>query len=106
LDEFRKSRLKDQPVDFEGYMQAREQDVALIKPAEDFREALHEEFHGEEARAGCILPWRKLDGLYRIRRGELTVWAGFNGHMKSMVTGFLLLDLITRARRGWLPPSR
>jgi len=100
LDEQRRTRLKGSPVDFEAYMQAREDDVALIKPAQDFADVLHEEFHGEEAQRGLYLPWRKLDSLYRIRPGELTVWAGFNGHMKSMVTGFVLLDLIRQGEKG------
>jgi hypothetical protein len=52
LDEFRKTRLKQTPVDFEAYMKARESEVALIKPAEDFRDALHEEFYGDTSGAG------------------------------------------------------
>lgn len=99
LDEYRKTRLKDQPVDFEAYMQAREADRALIKPAPDFRDELLEEFHGQEALKGRYTPWRKLDDLYRVRPGEITVWAGFNGHMKSMVTGFLLLDLMSQGEK-------
>jgi twinkle protein len=100
LDEFRKTRLKEKPVDFEAYMQARESDVALIKPAEDFREVLHDEFGGEETAKGLVLPWVKVRDLFRIRRGELTIWAGFNGHMKSMVSGFVLLDLLHQGERG------
>lgn len=100
LDEFRKTRLKSTPVDFDAYMQAREADVALVKPAEDFRDALHDEFLGDEATKGLFLPWFKVRDLFRIRRGELTVWAGFNGHMKSMVTGFVLLDLMHQGERG------
>lgn len=100
LDEFRKTRLKESTVDFEGYMEARDKDVALIKPAEDFRDALHDEFHGQEASKGLYLPWNGLDRHYRIRRGELTIWSGFNGHMKSMVTGFVLLDLIRQGEKG------
>jgi twinkle protein len=100
LDEFRKTRLKDRPVDFDAYMAAREQDVALVKPAEDFHDALIEEFHGEEKARGLYLPWRKLDNLFRIRRGELTDWAGFNGHMKSTVVGYVLLELMRQGEKG------
>lgn len=100
LDEFRKTRLKEKPVDFDAYMAARESDVALIKPAEDFREALHSEFHGAEADQGLRLPWAKVHNLFLIRRGELTLWTGINGHRKSMVTGFVLLDLIHQGEKG------
>jgi twinkle protein len=100
LDEFRKTRLKEKPVDFDAYMKAREQDVALIKPAEDFREALLEEFHGPEEAKGLYLPWTKVQDKFRIRRGELTMWTGMNGHRKSMVTGFILIDLMRQGEKG------
>jgi twinkle protein len=100
LDEYRRTRVKETPIDFDAYMKAREEDVALIKPAEDFREMLHDEFHGEEELKGRRLPWFKVQDLFRIRRGELTVWAGFNGHMKSMVTGFVLLDLLEQGEKA------
>lgn len=100
LDEFRKTRLKDKPIDFDGYMQARDSDVALIKPAEDFRDGLHEEFHGEESAQGMYLPWLKVQDKWRVRNGELTVWSGFNGHRKSMLTGFVLLELMKQGQKG------
>lgn len=100
LDEHRKTRLKSTPVDFEAYMQARDADTALIKPAEDFRDALHDEFNGEAAMAGASLPWHKVADKWRIRRGELTMWTGFNGAMKSMVTGYVLLNLLHEGEKG------
>lgn len=100
LDEFRRTRLKESTVDFEAYMQSREADAALIKPAEDFRDALHEEFYGEASQQGLYLPWVKVQDKWRIRAGELTVWSGFNGHRKSMVTGYVLLDLMRQGAKG------
>ena len=100
LDEFRQTRLKDQRVDFEAYMASRDADLALIKPAEDFRDALQHEFHGDEATKGLYLPWSKVADKFRIRRGELTVWSGFSGHRKSMVTGYILLDLLRQGEKG------
>lgn len=101
LDEARRrSRLTSQPVNFEAYMKAREEDVALVKPAEDFRDGLHEEFYGDEKAKGLYLPWNKLADLFRVRRGELTDWAGFNGHMKSTVVGYVLLDLMRQGEKA------
>jgi twinkle protein len=100
LDEFRKTRVKETPVDFEAYMKAREEDQALVKPAEDFRDGLHEEFYGDEKMLGLHLPWNKVDDKFRIRSGELTDWAGFNGHMKSIVTGYVLLNLLHQGEKG------
>jgi twinkle protein len=99
LDEFRKTRLKETPVDFEAYMQSRDADTALVKPAEDFRDLLASEFSGEATLAGLGLPWVKLSDKFRIRRGELTLWTGFNGHMKSMVTGYVMLELMRQAEK-------
>ena len=100
LDEHRKTRIKSNPVDFEAYMEAREADTALIKPAQDFRADLMEEFYGESAMAGLSLPWDKVSDKFRIRRGELTIWTGFNGHMKSMVTGYVMLDLMRQGEKA------
>jgi twinkle protein len=100
LDEFRKTRLKEAPVDFDAYMKSREEDNALVKPAEDFRDALHEEFYGADDTKGLLLPWHKLWDKWRIRHGELTVWSGFNGHMKSILTGYVLLDLMRQGEKA------
>jgi twinkle protein len=102
LDEFRKTRLGKAASDddIDRYMKAREQDAALVKPAEDFRDLLAAEFTDEVTLAGCSLPWNKVADKFRIRRGELTLWTGFNGHMKSMVTGYVLLDLLHQGEKG------
>jgi twinkle protein len=100
LDEYRKTRLKGQEVDFEAYMATREKDLALIKPAEDFRERLHAEFEETDEARGLFLPWPKVQDKWRIRHGELTLWSGYNGHRKSMVTGYVLLHLMTQGEKG------
>jgi len=99
LDEFRKTRVKEQSVDFEGYMQAREEDLGLIKGPTDFRDELHNEFHGDADMEGCALPWPRTEEKFRLRRGEVTIWAGFNGHMKSMVTGYCALALMDQGEK-------
>jgi len=100
LDEHRRTRLKSTPVDFEAYMQARDADKALVQDAGDFRDALIDEFYGDKALAGGELPWDKAADLWRIRRGELTIWTGFNGHMKSMVTGYVILHLMKQGEKA------
>lgn len=100
LDEQRKTRLKGSPVDFEAYMASRDGDLALVKPAEDFRDLLHAEFDGASEAKGLRLPWGKVSDKWRIRPGELTIWSGYNGHRKSMVTGFVLLHLLSQGQKG------
>ena len=41
----------------------------------------------------------KLRGMVEFRPGEVTCWAGYNGHRKSMFTGQVALDLIVQKQR-------
>lgn len=41
----------------------------------------------------------KLRGLLNFRPGEVTAWAGYNGHRKSMFAGQVALDLIASGER-------
>lgn len=47
---------------------------------------------------GDRLPWSKTHGVFRMRPGEITLWAGINGHKKSMMLGQVMLWL-SRHRR-------
>lgn len=100
--ELRKSRARQEATGdrIDAYMAARDADMARIKPAEDFREQLHDEFHGSDEDRGLLLPWRAVADKWRIRSGELTIWSGFNGHRKSMLTGFVLLDLMRQGEKA------
>lgn len=100
LDERRQSRLRDTSVDFEAYMKARDEDIGKVKDAKSFREDLHEEFFGEEEMRGLHLPWREAGHDFRIRPGEVTLWAGYNGHMKSMVTGYVMMHLLHQGQKA------
>jgi len=99
LDEYRRSRVKEQAVDFDSYMKARDEDVGRIKGPTDFRDDLINEFHGDAELEGCVFPWPKTEDKFRLRRGEVTIWAGFNGHMKSMVSGYVSLALMAQGEK-------
>ena len=49
---------------------------------------------------GDKLPWEKTHNLIRLKSGEVTVWAGMNGHMKSFVTGFIMQWLAQTTKVG------
>ena len=100
LDEARSTRLREQTIDFEQYMKAREEDVGKIKTAPTFREDLHSEFWGSEEAKGLSLPWQNAGSEFRVRPGEVTLWAGYNGHMKSMVTGYVLYHLMLQGEKA------
>lgn len=99
LDEARKSRLKETPVDFDAYLAAREEDIGRIKSTEQFRQEVIDEIFGEGSATGLTLPWPKTHDHFRVRHGEVTVWAGFNGHGKSMVTGLVALGLMHQGEK-------
>lgn len=40
---------------------------------------------------GDRLPWKKTHELVRLRPGEVSLWAGINGHGKSLVLGQVIL---------------
>lgn len=100
LDNARATRLKTETVDFDNYLRAREEDIGNIKAPNDFREDLIDEFFGDPRQYGLELPWLKTRDKFLVRPGEVTIWTGFNGHMKSMCTGFVLLHLLSQGEKA------
>jgi len=47
---------------------------------------------------GERLPWDKTQKQFRLRRGELTIWGGGNGHRKSMLLGQIMAWLSQKSR--------
>ena len=48
---------------------------------------------GGPTQFGDVLPWQWTHDHFRLRPGELTIWAGRNGHGKSQILGMVI---------GWL----
>jgi twinkle protein len=84
------------PTDFDAYMAQRDHDISRIREAREYGTALQDEFYGTTESKGLALPWPKLVDKWRIRHGELTIWSGYNGHRKSMLTGLVLLHLMSQ----------
>jgi twinkle protein len=61
------------------------QESQFITSAADFRDITKASFDEEDENAGLKLPWPGLSDKFAMRGGELTVWAGINGHGKSQV---------------------
>jgi twinkle protein len=47
---------------------------------------------------GDVLPWKKTQGDFKLRPGEVTLWHGINGHGKSAVTSQVALWLALRGK--------
>lgn len=64
---------------------ASQQESQFITSAVDFRDEAKASFEEVDENYGLRLPWPGLDDKFAIRGGEVTVWAGINGHGKSQV---------------------
>jgi twinkle protein len=85
-------------IPFEAYMQDTEQHRVL--PASSFTKEVIELFYPTAATPKMPAPlWEKMRTRLQFRPGELTLWAGVNGHGKSMFTSQVALDLCYQAER-------
>ena len=79
-------------VDFDKYaVEAEGQHfIRMSEISEDISERFEQgvECFGDE------MPWHKTHDKFRFRMGEITVWAGINGHGKSIVTSHICLHLM------------
>ena len=55
---------------------------------------------GADGISGAKLPWAKTFNDFRLRPNEVTIWAGYRGHMKSFVTGMVGAWLARDVRIG------
>jgi twinkle protein len=93
------AQLIPDTLDFGAYM--RQTDAgAKVRPAAAFADSLSERMRPVEPgkrQAGMFST--KLRDRIEFRRGEVTAWAGYNGHRKSMFTGQVALDLCVQRER-------
>lgn len=89
--------IKDK-IDFSAYMQ--EPEHHNVRPASDWLHDTINAFHApaDGHRAPTML-WQKAKEKIHFRPGEVTVWAGVNGHGKSMFLSQVILDLCYQAER-------
>ena len=85
-------------IDFAAYMRDTECS-AKVRKASDFADDLAAEFAPRRGDAEPEMFSTKLRGLLGFRPGEVTAWAGYNGHRKSMFTGQVALDLCVQRQR-------
>jgi len=75
-------------LDFVG-----KQESQFIVPFKEFGDDIHERFENGVALFGDDLPWIKTHDKFRLRPGEVSIWAGVNGHGKSIVTSHVAAHL-------------
>jgi len=72
---------------------------AKVRPAADFAEPLCAELEPAERDNAPTVFSFKLGRVLRFRSGEVTAWAGYSGHRKSMVTGQVAVELAHQRQR-------
>lgn len=92
------ARLIPDALDFATYMHATEP-AAKVRRAQDFSGELEAEFADRHRAKKSVMFSTKLRDVIEFRPGEITTWAGFNGHRKSMFTGQVALDLCVQRER-------
>ena len=90
--------FQEDDVDFEKYAEENEASSNVL-PATAFRDAVKQSFRARRDGERVYLPWEKTRDMFEFRRGETTVWAGYNGHGKSQTTDQVKLSLITQNQK-------
>ncbi|MDR5743279.1 AAA family ATPase [Caballeronia sp. LZ029] len=81
-------------IDFEQYLRDDEDGRAKVRPASEFVDEVVQLIHGEEDETGNSTPWPKVGNLLKFRPGEVSLWAGINGHGKSGALGMVALNFL------------
>jgi twinkle protein len=92
--------IEPDDIDFGAYERQTEA-AAKVRPASLYSEDLDAQF--APRLPGSRRPRMtstKLGGCLEFRPGEVTVWAGYNGHRKSMALGQAIIDLSTQGERS------
>lgn len=71
-----------------------------VKPAGAFANALKARFRPADGPRCPSMISTKMRGDLQFRPGEVTAWAGYSGHRKSMFVGQMVLDLCSQGHRS------
>lgn len=88
-------------LDFAQYMRSTDPAVK-VRRASAFLDDLIAEFRPSDGASKPHMFSTKLRDMIEFRPGEITCWAGYNGHRKSMFTGQVALDLCAQNERTLL----
>jgi twinkle protein len=92
------AKYLDDNMDFSSYL--RETDAsAKVKKAAMWVDELIHDLHNPDQTRKIYLPWTKTVDLFRLRDSEVTMWAGQNGHGKSMMTSQVVLSLMGQGEK-------
>lgn len=85
-------------IDFAAYLKETDP-KQKVRPAAAFIGEAKERLRSRAKAKRTYLPWEKCNPYFEFRRGEVTVWAGQNGHGKTDVTTQVALSLLGQDER-------
>ena len=89
--------IKDD-IDFNAYRE--EPETHKVRPASDFLAETIAAFYPPPGAPVAPRPlWEKTNGKIAFRPGEVSLWAGINGHGKSMFLSQVEIDLATQGEK-------
>jgi twinkle protein len=84
--------------EFAAYLEATEPQQRVV-PAAAYLADLKKRLFSKEERDDGLLPWGKTHSHFAFRPGEVTLWAGINGHGKSMMLSQAAISLMSQDHR-------
>lgn len=90
--------IKDE-VDYLAYI-AEPEAKTKVRNASSYKDELIQHLLSPEDHKGVFLPWTKTTDKLRLRRNELTLWPGFNGHGKSLVLNQIMLYAMAQGEKA------
>ena len=67
---------------------------------DDFADEFLDHLESDPRQTGVKLPWVEVSDLVRLRMGEISVWAGINGHLKSTALSQCLIFAAQEVKVG------
>lgn len=79
----------------DDYFREQQVDAAKIRPASEWADEVVDRFYGEGApKFWTPTGFNKTDGKFELRPGEVTLWAGVNGHGKTTFLSHTMLNVM------------
>lgn len=87
-------------IDFEAYFRDNTDEGAKVKPASSWADAVVDRFYGAGAESNWTpTGFSKTGGKFDLRPGEVTIWAGVNGHGKTTYLSHIMLNVMQAGQK-------
>ena len=86
-------------IDFSFYLHETES-ATKVKPASTWTNELIHNLRNPDQTPKVYMPWLKVRDIFNFREGEVTIWAGQNGHGKSLITSQVVLSLMGQEQKA------